>query len=83
MIRLLRVWAVVTFAVGLLLKALPGIYATPLGALYSPWLAAEAGGWIARNPAPVAVTLAGWWIVVGVLALSAALVLRGVHHLRT
>ena len=83
MTRLLRVWAVVTFAAGLLLKALPGVYATPLGALYSPWLAAEAGGWIARNPAPAAVTLAGWWVVAAALVLSAALVFRGVHHLRT
>lgn len=82
MTRVLRAWAVGTFAVGLLLKAVPGVYATPLGALYSPWLAAEAGGWIARNPAPAAVTPTGWWVVAAALTLSAALVLRGVRHLR-
>ena len=79
---LFRTWALVTFGIGLLVKALPAVYATPLGVLFSPGLAAEIEGWMAEHPAAVAVTPAGWWIVAGALALSVALVARGVHHLR-
>lgn len=83
----LRFWILVTFAAGLLIQASPAVYAaaslTPLGDLFSPDLAGRFEEVLAERPAATAVTPTGWWIVAGTLALSAALVARGVRHLRT